>query len=74
VFTFIDLALPYRQVDVSLEDPLPFATLQAQSIVEHGEGYAVRVASLEHLLAMKQKFSPCDRKMPLTSRCWRGNS
>ena len=58
VFTFIDPALPYRQIDVFLEDQLPFATLQAQSIVEHGEGYAVRVASLEHLLAMKQKIQP----------------
>jgi hypothetical protein len=58
VFTFIDPALPYRQIDVFLEDPLPFASLQAQSIVEHGKGYAVRVASLEHLLAMKRKIQP----------------
>jgi hypothetical protein len=58
VFTFVDPRLPYRQIDVFLEDPLPFATLQAQSILEHGEGYAVRIASPEHLLAMKQKIQP----------------
>jgi len=56
VFTFVDPAAPYRQVDVFLEDPLPFAFLQAQSGLEHGEGYAVRIASLEHLLAMKRKI------------------
>jgi hypothetical protein len=58
VFTFIDPALPYRQIDVFLEDPLPFSTLEAQSILEHGEGYVVRVASVEHLLTMKRKIHP----------------
>jgi hypothetical protein len=58
VFTFVDPALPYRQIDVFLEDPLPFAALQAQSILEHGEGYAVRIASPEQLLAMKRKIQP----------------
>jgi hypothetical protein len=58
VFTFVDPALPYRQIDVFLDDPLPFAALHAQSILEHGEGYAVRIASLEHLLVMKQKIQP----------------
>jgi len=56
VFTFIDPDLPYRQIDVFLEDPLPFDELQVQSILQHGEGYTVRIASLEHLLRMKQKM------------------
>jgi hypothetical protein len=56
VFTFVDPAVPYRQVDVFLENPLPFSALQAQSVVERGEGYTVPVASIEHLLAMKRKI------------------
>jgi hypothetical protein len=56
VFTFVDPKLPYRQIDVFIDDPLPFALLQAQSGLEHGAGYAVRIASVEHLLAMKRKI------------------
>jgi hypothetical protein len=46
VFTFVDPAVPYRQIDAFLEDALPFAALQAQSILQHGEGYAVPIASV----------------------------
>ncbi len=56
MFTFLDPALPYRQIDVFLEDPLPFAALKAECTLEQGEGYAVPVASVEHLLAMKRKI------------------
>jgi hypothetical protein len=52
----LDPDRPYRQIDVFLEEPLPFVTLQTGSIVGQGEGYAVRVASCEHLLAMKRKI------------------
>ena len=58
VFTFVDPAVPYRQIDVFLDDPLPFATLQEESTLEYGDGYAVRIASLDHLLAMKRKIQP----------------
>jgi Nucleotidyl transferase AbiEii toxin, Type IV TA system len=58
VFTFVDPNLPYRQIDVFLEDPLPFDDLQAQSTLQQGEGYTVRIASAEHLLRMKQKIQP----------------
>jgi len=58
VFTFVDPNLPYRQIDVFLEDPLPFGELQAQSLLQQGEGYTVRIASAEHLLRMKQKIQP----------------
>jgi hypothetical protein len=57
VFTFVDPARPYRQIDVFLEDPLPFAALWGQSVLEHGEGYAVRIASLDHLLIMKRNIA-----------------
>ncbi len=58
VFTFVDPALPYRQIDVFLDDPVPFAALRSQGILEHGDGYTVRVASLEHLLLMKRSIQP----------------
>jgi hypothetical protein len=58
VFTFVDPNLPYRQVDVFLSDPVPFAELAARSIRQEGEGYTVRIASLEHLRLMKQKVQP----------------
>lgn len=58
VFTFVDPNLPYRQIDVFLDDPLPYTELHAQSTLRQGEGYTVRIASLEHLRLMKQKIQP----------------
>jgi hypothetical protein len=56
VFTFVDPSLPYRQIDVFLDDPLPFAALHAESLLVHGADYAVRLASVAHLLLMKRKI------------------
>jgi hypothetical protein len=57
-FTFVDPDLPYRQIDVFLDDPLPYKELCAESTLQQGEGYTVRIASLEHLRLMKQKIQP----------------
>jgi hypothetical protein len=58
VFTFVDPNLPYRQIDVFLDDPLPYKELRAQSTLQQGEGYTVRIASLEHLRLMRQNIHP----------------
>lgn len=53
VFSLYDPANPLREVDLFARDPLPFGELYAAADVVEIAGTAVRVASKEHLIAMK---------------------
>jgi len=53
VFSLYDPADPFREVDVFATEPLPFDELFAASDVLTVDSTPVRVASLEHLIAMK---------------------
>jgi len=54
VFSLYDPADPFREVDVFAAEPLPFEDLFVASRVLTVDGVSVRVASLEHLVAMKR--------------------
>jgi len=54
VFTMIDPAEPLLEVDLLAEAPLPFDELWEKATVVHLEGQPIRIASLEHLIAMKK--------------------
>lgn len=54
VFTFNDPANPLRQVDVFARSPIPWDELWTDAVpVDSGNG-VIRVASIEHLVRMKQ--------------------
>jgi len=54
VFSLYDPADPFREVDVFATEPLPFEDLFAASKVLTVDSTSIRVASLEHLIAMKR--------------------
>ena len=54
VFSLYDPSDPLREVDLFAQDPLPFADLVGQAGTVDVAGVPVPVASLEHLIAMKQ--------------------
>ena len=54
VFSLYDPVDPFREVDVFAVEPRPFEELVAASSLLEVGGAAVRVASLEHLVEMKQ--------------------
>ena len=53
VFSLHDPEDPLREVDLFAESPLPFDDLYAESTVVDLGGVGVRVASIQHLVAMK---------------------
>lgn len=53
-FTLHDVDDPLREVDLLATTPLPFAMLREGSDVLDVDGVPVRVASIEHLIAMKR--------------------
>ncbi len=53
VFSFQDPSDPLREVDLFAEDPVPFEELYAASELLRAGRREVRVASVEHLIAMK---------------------
>lgn len=54
VFSLYDPVDPFREVDVFAEAPLPFEDLFGDAEVVVADGVPVRVASLQHLITMKQ--------------------
>lgn len=55
VFSFTDPADPFFELDVFIESPLPFDELVAQSKSVTIAGEEARVASIDHLIAMKRR-------------------
>jgi hypothetical protein len=55
VFSLHDPGNPLREVDLFAEDPLPFDELWVGSQVVEVAGVRVRVASIEHLIALKRR-------------------
>lgn len=54
VFPLWDPANPERSVDVFVHEPLNFAELSKEAVVKDLDGVPIRIASIEHLIAMKQ--------------------
>lgn len=55
VFSFHDPADPRREVDLFAESPVPFEELWNASVVLDVTGVPVRVAGIDHLIAMKRQ-------------------
>jgi hypothetical protein len=55
VFPMWDPANPLRSVDVFIDEPIAFADLLAHAVTKDIEGTPVRIASIPHLIAMKQR-------------------
>jgi len=59
VFTFIDNANPYRQIDVFItKDKSYKAIVEDSEEVALGDDYVIRIASVDKLIAMKKEISP----------------
>jgi len=54
VFTMLDPNEPLLEVDLFAEPPLPFEELWGQATIVQLGGQAVRIASIDHLITMKQ--------------------
>jgi len=54
VFTFIHPTRPLSEVDVLLEELIPFSDLEAQAVTKRASGITIRVASKEHIKALKR--------------------
>jgi len=54
VFQLWDPANPERSVDVFVREPFNFATMRAEATVKDLDGVPIPVASIRHLIAMKQ--------------------
>ena len=73
-FTMHDPSDALREVDLLATTPLPFSTLLTSSDLVDVDGVAVRVASVEHLIAMKrlsgraQDLADIEALSQLTSR------
>ena len=55
VFPLWDPANPVRAVDVFIESPIAFDVLFERAVVKDLDGVPIRVASIEHLIAMKRE-------------------
>lgn len=63
VFTFHDPENPLRQVDVFAASPIPWAELLSDAVTIEVAGQELRVASIPHLIAMKEFADrPVDRQ------------
>ena len=58
VFTFIDNANPYRQIDVFLSDEKLYDSLIDESMIVNFDNYPVPIVSLEQLIDMKRNVNP----------------
>ena len=54
VFPLWDPTNPERSVDVFIHEPMDFASLLKHSVVKDLDGVPIRVASVAHIIAMKQ--------------------
>jgi hypothetical protein len=54
VFPLWDPNNPERSVDVFVHEPIDFGSLMEHSVVKDLDGVPIRVASIAHLIAMKQ--------------------
>lgn len=55
VFPLWDPSNPLRSVDVFIQEPIDFGELSKDAVRKDLDGVAVPVASIEHLIRMKQK-------------------
>lgn len=55
VFPLWDPNNPLRSVDVFIDEPIAFGDLLAEAVVKDMDGLKVRVASIPHLIEMKQR-------------------
>ncbi|MGL5866037.1 MAG: hypothetical protein ACRCYX_09230 [Dermatophilaceae bacterium] len=53
-FTFYDPEDPFVEVDLFADPPIPFADLMGGSVLLDVRGVPIRVASIEHLVVMKE--------------------
>jgi predicted nucleotidyltransferase len=58
VFTFIDNANPYRQIDIFLSDEKLYDSLIDESMIVNFDNYPVPIVSLEQLIEMKRNVNP----------------
>lgn len=58
VFTFIDVDMPLKQVDVFLRDELSYETLIPATISVNLAGYKIRVLTREKLIELKKHVTP----------------
>jgi len=54
VFQLWDPGNPMRSLDIFVREPIPFERLLGDAVEKDIDGMAVRVASIEHLVEMKQ--------------------
>lgn len=54
VFPLWDPDNPLRSLDLFVEEPIAFERLLLESVVKDVDGLSIRVASIEHLIEMKQ--------------------
>ena len=55
VFPLWDPANPLRSVDVFIDEPIAFDQLLQRAVIKDLEGLSVRIASIPHLIEMKQR-------------------
>lgn len=55
VFPLWDPANPIRSVDVFIDEPVEFSSLLADAVIKDVQGLKVRIASITHLIEMKQR-------------------
>jgi hypothetical protein len=58
VFTFIDLANPYRQVDIFLTDQMSYTSLVGSSELMKFRDGEIRVLTKEKMIELKQQIRP----------------
>lgn len=54
VFPLWDPANPLRSVDVFISEPIAFADLSRDAVLKDLDGVRVPIASIDHLIGMKQ--------------------
>ncbi len=54
VFTFVHPNRPLSEVDVLMEELIPFSDLEAQALTKRASGITIKVASIEHIKALKR--------------------
>lgn len=55
VFQLWDPKNPVRSIDLFVQEPMDFSLLQRDAVTRDIDGHPVKVASIEHLVVMKQK-------------------
>lgn len=54
VFQLWDPNNPMRSLDIFVNEPIPFGSLMRDAVFKDVDGLGVRIASIEHLIEMKQ--------------------